>query len=206
MVMEKTPFSQLLQRWHKGSGPKTLDGLSKVFAEKAFAIIILILLAPSALPLPTGGVTNVLEVIAMLLALELVIGRKTIWLPKKWRHLNISGSRSKDKLVPFVAKRIRWFERFSKPRLQGLINDPRFLPVIGLVIFVLTLASFLAPPFSGLDTLPSMGVVLICLSLILDDAALLGLGLIIGGLGVGLEVGVGKALIYVVKNWILKIF
>ena len=33
--------------------------------------------------------------------------------------------------------------------------------LIGLFVFGLTLSAFLAPPFSGLDTLPSLGVVVI---------------------------------------------
>jgi hypothetical protein len=40
-----------------------------------------LLLGPSALPLPTGGATHVFEIIAMLLALELIAGRDQIWLP-----------------------------------------------------------------------------------------------------------------------------
>lgn len=197
--MEKTPFSYLLERWHKGKGPKTLAGLSKVFAEKSFGIIILLLMATPALPLPTGGITHVFEIITMLLALELMIGRKFVWLPKKWEKMKIGGKKH-DRVIPFIAKRVRWFERFSRPRLSSLIKDRRFLRVIGLLIFVLAFAAFLAPPFTGLDTLPSLGVVLICLSLILEDAALLFIGLIVGGVGIALEVGIGTAITVIVRN------
>ena len=46
-----------------------------------------------ALPLPTGGATHVFEVIAVLLALQLIAGREHIWLPERWRRLELAGPR-----------------------------------------------------------------------------------------------------------------
>jgi hypothetical protein len=63
----------------------------------------------------------------------------------------------------------------------------------GVVVFGLSLAAFLAPPFTGLDTLPSLGVVVISVGVLLDDAVLVGLGLILGVLGVILELVLGSA-------------
>ena len=155
-------------------------------------------MATPALPLPTGGITHVFEIITMLLALELMIGRRIVWLPKKWEKMKIGGTKH-DRVIPFIARRVRWFERFSRPRLSGLINDHRFLRVIGLLIFVLAFAAFLAPPFTGLDTLPALGVVLICLSLILEDAVLYLAGCIVGGIGVAIAVGIGKGIIEIIR-------
>ena len=70
--------------------PKTLGSLIDVFEEKGFAVIF-VLMAPSALPLPTGGVTNVLELVTMLLALELIVGRRCVWLPQRWNRLEVGG-------------------------------------------------------------------------------------------------------------------
>ncbi|MEA2335963.1 MAG: hypothetical protein QOG40_2453, partial [Solirubrobacteraceae bacterium] len=81
--------SDQLERWLKGDGEKTLGGLIDVFGEGSFAIIFVLLMAVPALPLPTGGVTHVFEVITMLLALELIIGRRTVWLPDRWRRLDL---------------------------------------------------------------------------------------------------------------------
>lgn len=196
--MDNKPFSEQLENWLKDHKPKTLANLEQMFAQKSFAMIILLLMTPSALPIPTGGVTNVLEVVVMLLSLQLIIGKKVIWLPKKWRRLKISHT-AKDRLMPALAKRVRWLERFSKPRLSGLLNDPKFLRVTGLIIFVLAFAAFWSPPFTALDTLPSLGAVLICLALILDDAVIYLIGCVVGGLGVALSIGVGKAVVEVIQ-------
>ena len=55
------------------------------------------------------------------------------------------------------------------------------------------LGAFLAPPFTGLDTLPSLGVVLLSLGVLLEDFAVVVLALIIGSGGVLLEIVLGKA-------------
>ena len=65
-------LSDELERWLQSDRPKTIGGLVELFQEKSFAVLFVVLLAIPALPLPTGGVTHVFEVIAMLLALELV--------------------------------------------------------------------------------------------------------------------------------------
>ena len=89
---EDEPFSDQLERWLGGDTPKTLGALSDVFAEKSFAVTILLLMFVPALPLPTGGITHVFEVITVVLAAQMVLGRRTIWLPQRW-HANASSAR-----------------------------------------------------------------------------------------------------------------
>lgn len=62
-------------------GEKTLGSIIELFEEKSFALLFILLLGVSALPLPTGGATHVLEIIAILLALERIDGREEIWVP-----------------------------------------------------------------------------------------------------------------------------
>jgi len=64
--MRERPISDQLQHWLSSDGEKTLGSLIDVFEEKSFAILFVFLLGVPALPLPTGGVTHVFEVIAVL--------------------------------------------------------------------------------------------------------------------------------------------
>jgi hypothetical protein len=192
-------FSDELTDWLQSSQPKTLGNLQKVFAEKSFALIFLILMFFPALPLPTGGITHVFEIITMLLALELIIGRTTIWLPNRWQKLRLS-SRTIKQALPFMSKRIKWFERFSKERLKSVLKDKNFLRLVGLLIFLLALTAFLAPPFTGLDTLPALGVVVIALALILEDMVVLIIGLLIGSAGVALELALGSVIVHFLSS------
>jgi hypothetical protein len=187
-------FSEELQKWLKSRGDKTLRGLILLFEEKAFAIIFLLMLALPALPIPTGGITHVTELVAALVALQLIAGRRTIWLPR-WatQHVHIGKMMSGKAGAKLIAV-IKWFERRSHQRWDSVLKMRLVLSLIGLVVLVLTTAAFVAPPFSGLDTLPALGVVTISLGLILEDVVVLLIGVLLGALGIGLEVAAGTAL------------
>ncbi|MEK7594545.1 MAG: exopolysaccharide biosynthesis protein [Patescibacteria group bacterium] len=187
------PFSKVLQAWLKSGKDKTLGGLITVFAEKSFAIIFLLLMALPALPIPTGGITHVTEIITMLVCLELIVGRDTIWLPKKWLKLDTSNFLSSKSRVRLIGV-IKWFEKFSRRRFGDMLTLKPVLSLIGVIVLALTVAAFVAPPFSGLDTLPALGVVAISLALILEDVVFLIAGITIGVAGMALEISAGAAL------------
>jgi hypothetical protein len=200
-VTTERDFSDELEDWLRGDAPKTVGALGDAFEERGFAVTILLLMFLPALPLPTGGITHVFELITILLALQMVLGRKTLWLPRRFKDRELGASIT-NKAVPFISRRIRWFERFSKPRLAGLFDQRWFIRVLGLVIIVFTLGAIVAPPFSGLDTLPALGVVIICLSIILGDVVVLGVGALIGTGGVLLIITIGAAIAHFLRDHI----
>jgi hypothetical protein len=191
--------SEELERWLKSPGTKTIANLLDVFEEKSFAILFVLLMGLPAIPLPTGGATHVFEVITVLLALQLIVGRDEIWLPQRWKEKELSGPRQ-QKFLERLLRIIRWLEKFSKPRLRYLLNRRLSNVVFGLVMVGLTVGAFLAPPFSGLDTLPALGAVLISLGVLLEDFAFVIAGLVIGVAGVFLEIVLGKAAVDAVKG------
>ena len=186
--------SDELERWLASDSEKTLGSLIELFEQKSFAILFVILLGVPALPLPTGGATHVFEIIAMLLALELIAGREQIWLPQRWRRLELAGEKQ-QRFIAALMKVIRWLERFSRPRLRFLFDHRLSNIVFGLLVIGGTLAAFLAPPFTGLDTLPALGVVLLSLGMLLEDIVVITAALIVGVAGVALEVVLGSAAI-----------
>jgi hypothetical protein len=196
-------FSDQLEAWLKGSQPKTLGSLIKLFGEKSFAVIILLLMFLPALPIPTGGITHVFEVVTVLIAAEQVIGMKSIWLPKYLNDRVKLGAILKGKAGQVLIGRLRWFEKHSSERWTWLFHAPGAERIFGLVIIGFTVAAALAPPFSGLDTLPALGVVLLCLALIVEDALLALIGFIIGLAGVFLSIFLGATIVHFVKHHIL---
>ena len=191
--------SDQIEGWITSDPEKTLGSLIEVFEEKSFAVIFVLLLGVPALPIPTGGATHVFELIAMLLCLQLLIGRDTVWLPERWRRLKLEG-KNQQRFVRALLRSIRFLERFSRPRLAWLFNHRASNAVFGLLVLVLALGAFLAPPFSGLDTLPALGAVLISLSVLLEDIVLLWFGIAVGAGGVVLEFVLGKAAYNGVKS------
>jgi hypothetical protein len=184
--------SVALRRWLESDRQKTLGGLIDLFGEKSFAIIFVVLLGVPALPLPTGGATHVFEVIAVVLALQLIAGREELWIPRRWRDRELAGE-GQQKFIGGLMKTIAWLERFSKPRMRWLFNRRLSNVAFGIIVACLSVGAFLAPPFTGLDTLPAMGAVLVSLGVLLEDALFVLVGLIVGAIGVALEFILGKA-------------
>jgi hypothetical protein len=136
----------------------------------------------------------VFEVITALLALQLIAGRDEIWLPQRWRRIQLAGEK-REKFLKGLLKFIRRLERFSKPRFRFLFNHRLSSIVFGLLVIGGTVGAFAAPPFTGLDTLPALGVVLLSLAVLLEDFAIAVVGIVIGVGGVILEFVLGKAAI-----------
>ena len=185
-------LSDELDRWLRADGDRTLGSLFDVFEEKAFAVVFVLLLAVPALPLPTGGATHVFEAVAILLAIQLIAGRDEIWLPRRWRSLELAGPR-RERFITALMRLIRRLERISRPRGRFLFNHRLSNPVFGLLVVAGSVGAFLAPPFSGLDTLPSLGVVLLSIGVLLEDVLLAAAGVALGVAGVTLEIALGSA-------------
>jgi hypothetical protein len=185
-------FSDELQSWLERDGPKTMGSLTDLIDEKSFAVVGLLLLIPSALPIPTGGVTHVLELAAAVVVAQMVLGREELWLPRRFRHHEL-GETMTGKAIPRILKVVRWFERWARPRLARLLDLSPVKSLLGVFLLVFVAGALLAPPFSGLDTLPSLGFVVVCLGIIFSDAIIVALGLLIGTTGIALVIALGRA-------------
>lgn len=193
-------FSSRLEHWLNNGETKTVADLVEVFHEKSFAVSLVVLMFIPALPLPTGGISHVLELIAVLISSEIVIGRKTIWLPKRLYKKDISKIGERKSVKNLIAK-LKWVENHSKPRLKNIVKNEIFFRTTGIILIIFSITAFSALPFSGLDTLPAMGVVVIALSLIFEDMLLYIAGFIIGSLGIATVIGLGALLSKSLKLW-----
>lgn len=165
----------------------TIGSLTDVLDERSFAVVLMVLMLPSALPIPTGGVTHVLEVFAGLIALQMIVGRHELWIPRRLARKEL-GATFTGKAAPKLLRFIRWFERHARPRLARLLDRRPVVSVLGVALLVFVIGAFVAPPFSGLDTLPSLGVVVVCLGVVFADGLIVAAGLMIGVVGLVLDV------------------
>jgi len=131
----------------------------------------------------------------VLLALELIAGRRMVWLPERFSRRELAEA-TRNRLSDVLVRRIRWLEGHSHPRLGFLLDHPLAGPVYGLLVLAFTVTAFLAPPFSGLDTLPALGVVLISLGVLLEDGLIALAGVVIGAIGLLLVVVLGRAALH----------
>ena len=188
-----------LERWLNGEGEKTLGTLVETFGDKSFALLLVLLLGVPALPIPTGGLTHIFELIAALIAVELIAGRQQVWLPQRWRTHELAGARQ-QRFIAGLMKLICRLERHSRPRMRFLLHR-RFTDVVfGMLAIAGTAAAFLAPPFSGLDTLPALGVVVLSVSVLLEDVLIALVGILLAVTGVALELVLGGAAVHGISS------
>jgi len=83
----------------------------------------------------------------------------------------------------------------SCARMSGRVGSPH-----GLLLLACCVGTIIAPPFSGLDTLPALGGVAIALSIILEDIIIFAIGTGIGAGGLALIVTLGAAAAKFVKE------
>lgn len=191
--MEKD-FSKELSDWLESDGSKTLIELDLVFGDRTFAILFMFMMAASALPIPTGGITDVFAVITILFALQMMLGKNSLWLPKRWRKMKLTKIFT-DKLLPGLVRLIRWLEKFSTPRLPWIFYGKISDILLGLSVAMLAIATIAAPPFSGLDTIPALGIVIISAGIVLKDGLMTIIGWVIGASGILIQLLFGKAVI-----------
>ena len=186
------------EAWLDSAGATTLGSLNEAFGEKILAAACLALMAPSALPIPSGGATHVLDVIAVVFAVQIMLARQTVWMPASWRAKEL-GKKS-EKALRLLIRFIRWCERFSRRRMAHFMTGRAGEITVGAAISLFVLGAFVSPPFSGLDTLPALAVVLLALGLLLEDVAFAIVGLVVGVLGVGLTITFGVQAVHLVER------
>lgn len=192
-------FSDQLEQWLKRPGPKTIGDITQTFGEKAYAVTILLLMIIPALPLPTGGITHVFEVFTIILSLPVVVGCRSFWMPGFIARRQL-GNVTTGKLIPAIMKIVRRLERFSRPRGRLFMQALPIRVITAIVIIGLAVAAALAPPFSGLDTFPALGAVIITLGIILDDILFVIIGIVLGITGIGLVIFLGAQAVHLIHH------
>lgn len=138
--------------------------------------------------------THLFEAIALFLALQLIVGRRVVWLPRRWRKVALTGPK-RERFVERLLRLVVWLERRSRPRGRALFGNRVSNAIFGALVFIGTAAAFVAPPFSMLDTLPALGVVVLSVGVLVEDVVIAGAGVAIGAGGVALVVALGRAAI-----------
>ncbi len=170
-----------------------VDGLS----DRGFGIVQLILSLPVCIPF-LYGIPQAVAVPMIFVALQIVAGRHTLWLPEKARARRISKE-GLTQLATKSEKYVGWFERIAKPSLVALTSGPAER-IFG-VFMVIFCASILIPlPMT--NTVPGIGIGIMSIGFLERDGRLVLLGTIIGGTWVTFLALAGSGLISYVTSLI----
>jgi hypothetical protein len=132
-------------------------------------------------------------IVTILVAGQILLGRKTIWLPQRIRSAKLSAERA-TKALDFIKPAGRWLDRVSRPRLTMLTADPGQR----LVALICILVALTMPPMElvpGASTTAGTVLASLGLSLTTRDGVLLlvALGVLAAATGM---------LAYVITRWL----
>lgn len=166
------PLSQILRELVDGPDHTVSVGeIVAAFGRRAMGALLFIFATPNLLPLPPGSST-VLGAPLVLIAPQVAIGVRQVWLPGRTAARRISAAtlhRTLARLGPWLER----IEHVSRPRLSfffGPIGDR----ILGLVCSTLALVLILPVPLGNL--LPAAAIATLSLSLVLRDGLIAILG------------------------------
>jgi hypothetical protein len=175
MIEEGRDTSELLLRAVRGqteriSVGEIIDGLGA----RAFGLAALVFALPSCVPMPPG-VPTVVGFALLIVSIQMVMGRKELWLPRflsKRTFPRIPLVTALENLQPHL----RSVERFARPRLLILTSRSGTV-LIGLVILVMALVLILPLPPGG-NFPPAVACAVLGMGLAERDGVIVLLGMV----------------------------
>ena len=163
----RTRFSALLRRI-AGSARERI-GIGELidgFGERSFGAAMLLLALPNMAPLPPGAST-LFGLPLVLIAAQLALGRRVIWLPVTLRRRSIAAPLF-SRMVNATRPYLRFAERLLRPRLNFMLG-PLATRLTGAACVVL--AILIALPIPIANFLSGLAVAAFALGLLRDDGA-----------------------------------
>lgn len=131
----------------------SLRDVLEAFGDRAFGALMFVFAAPVALPMPPG-VSAILGAPLLFITSQLMMGRRTLWLPKVLADRTMTRADFAS-LVEKLSPSLTWVERRLRPRFTFLYN--RWLDgVTGLICLILAVVVFLPIPFGNM--LPALAI------------------------------------------------
>ncbi|MCH2276453.1 MULTISPECIES: exopolysaccharide biosynthesis protein [Thalassospira] len=155
----------------------SLGALFDAMGEKSQGALIVLFALIACVPVP--GPNAILTIPLAFLALQLVIGRKKLYLPDWMRRRRI-GRRRLSGLYRHMRPRLIWLENRMSDRWQFFVPAQR-MPVIGLICLVIAFIIAIPIPVPGANSIPALCLVVVGLGLVLSDGVAIAAGILVGG-------------------------
>ena len=181
-------LSQLLDdlQAHLNDERITLASLLEAFHERGIGFFLLLFALPAAIPLPALGINTIIALPLLFITAQMIMGRDTLWMPYSFQKKSVKSDTVRgfiEKAAPIARK----IEVLVRPRL-GFITQAGIANIVGICAFVMALSVSIPLPLT--NTIPSMGLALIGIGLIMRDGLAIIGGIMVGMIWVILLVGV----------------
>ena len=202
-------LSQELERFffvEQKSPEVNLTDILLLGGERIFGFLFVILSLPSALPVPAPGYSVPFGILMLALAIQLIIGAKTPWLPEKMAKQPIKL----ETVQKFLKAGLPWLRRIeaiARPRLSYICTTLPGKVTIGIAIALMSISMMI--PIPGTNTLPAIGIFVTGFGLQEDDGAITLGGLVLCLLGAAFSISIvmalvwgGSSLVDLIKGWL----
>jgi hypothetical protein len=164
-------FSQELKPLIERSATQsvTLAELLAETSEQSFGLVMALLALPFLLPMPPG-VSTISGSGCILLGLQMMAGWKAPWLPKRVAELKLPQA-FMEKLLKVVQSITKLLEKFVRPRMPWLANNPSIWRINGLCICWLAILLMLPIPLT--NPIPTVGILLFVFAMLEADGLLM---------------------------------
>ncbi|BAZ68291.1 MAG: exopolysaccharide biosynthesis protein [Pelatocladus maniniholoensis HA4357-MV3] len=169
-------FSQdiklLLQRLSEK--PLSLGDILAETSERGFNLVIALLVLPFLFPMPPG-LTGPFGGACLILSIQMVLGRRSPWLPRKIATYKFPRSFA-NILLQNLRRITRIIEKIARPRLSKIADNPYAWRFNGFCIS--WLAMLLISPIPLTNPIPTIGILLLAVATIESDGLLMCIGYI----------------------------
>jgi hypothetical protein len=147
----------------------TLAELLAETSEQSFGLVMALLALPFLLPMPPG-VSTISGSGCILLGLQMLAGWKAPWLPKRIAQMKLPQA-FMEKLLKLVQSITKLLEKFVRPRMPWLVNNPSIWRINGLCICWLAILLMLPIPLT--NPIPTVGILLFVFAMLEADGLLM---------------------------------
>ena len=174
--------------------------------ERIFGFLLVILALPSALPIPAPGYSIPFGILIFVLAVQLLTGAKSPWLPQRMINSSIK-LKTAQSVVSTAIPWLRRIEAITRPRMTYLCTSLPGRIFIGSAIALMSISMMI--PIPGTNTLPAIGIFVTGFGLQEDDGAITLGGLVLCLMGAILSSSIlialywgGSSLLDAIESWL----
>jgi hypothetical protein len=138
-------------------------------SEQSFGLVMALLTLPFLLPMPPG-ISSISGGGCILLGLQMMAGWKTPWLPQRVAQIQFPPA-FMARLLKTVQSITKLLEKFVRPRMPSLINNPAIWRINGLCICWLAFLLILPIPLT--NPIPTVGILLFVFAMLEADGLLM---------------------------------